>query len=98
MDRSWWAGKTLVGGGLEKTMGCEGDGENHGGMKMLEKSICLFLSGWLASAKKELNNILFEHVSSLFQNSKYFKMFEDYNICIVFKNDTRIKNLIVKRK
>ena len=64
--------------------------------KMLKKNVCLFLLGWQDSAKQGLNFILFKHTESLLQNNKYCKMFDDIEICIFFKNDTSIKNLIVK--
>ena len=67
-------------------------------LQQLKKQLCLFLPGWLACIKKSLDSILRKNLSYLFLNKKFYDMFLDYNICIVFKNDHSIKNLIVKTK
>ena len=59
--------------------------------KTTKKRICFVLPGWLVP-------VLFARMTSLLSIKKFNSMFKDYNICIIFKNDASIKNLIVKTK
>ena len=62
-------------------------------LQQIRKRLCHLLPGLLACVKKSLDSILKKNLSCLFYN----KIFKD-DICIVFKNDRSIKNLIVKTK
>ena len=66
--------------------------------KTTKNRICFVLPGWLVPVKDDLQKMFFKHVSSLLSIKKFNSMFKDYNICIIFKNDASIKNLIVKTK
>ena len=60
------------------------------------KQLCLFLPGWLSCAKKTLDTILHKNLRALFGNKKYADLFKEYDICIIFRNNASLKNLIVK--
>ena len=66
--------------------------------QQIRKHLCLFLPGWLNCNKKSLDSILQNTLSYFLMNKKFKDMFADYDICIVFKNNRSIKNLIVKTK
>ena len=63
-----------------------------------KERLCCIFPGSVLELQKEVNQIFKEELDLLFKSRTMKKVFENINVCAIFKNKKSIKNLVVKSK